>query len=199
MAAMAAAANYGRANRHVLTDGVRRAFESAFGSPAKSLGMGVVYDVSHNLAKVEEHEVDGRVRKLCVHRKGATRAFGPGHPELPTRYRESGQPVLIPGSMGTASWILVGTEQGRASAWWSTCHGAGRNMSRKAAAKQMSGSALKAELAGLGIKVVARDTRLLAEEAPYAYKDVSEVVEVCERAGLSRRVARLRPVAVVKG
>jgi tRNA-splicing ligase RtcB len=199
MAAMSAAANYGRANRHVLTDGVRAAFQSVLGSSARSLEMEVVYDVSHNLAKVEDYEVEGLVRKLCVHRKGATRAFGPGHPELPERYRETGQPVLIPGSMGTASWVLVGTEQGRASAWWSTCHGAGRSMSRKAAAKQMSGSQLKAELAGLGIKVVASDTRLLAEEAPYAYKDVSEVVEVCERAGLSHRVARLRPIAVVKG
>lgn len=199
LAGMAAAANYGRANRHVLTDGVRSAFERVFGATARDLGMSVVYDVSHNLAKIERYEVDGRERELCVHRKGATRAFGPGHPELPARYRELGQPVFVPGSMGTASWVLVGTAEGRDLAWWSTCHGAGRLMSRKAAARQMHGGELRRQLAAEGILVSSKKLRLLAEEAPYAYKDVSEVVSVCERAGLSRRVARLRPVAVVKG
>ncbi|HVL80927.1 MAG TPA: RtcB family protein [Actinomycetota bacterium] len=199
LAGMAAAANYGRANRQVITHGVREAFASAFGVDAASLGMDVVYDVSHNLAKIERYEVDGRERKLCVHRKGATRAFGPGHPELPDRYREIGQPVMVPGSMGTASYVLVGTPQGRDIAWWSTCHGAGRTMSRKQATKQMHGRDLQRQLAEQGIVVVAQQTRLLSEEAPYAYKDVSEVVEVCERVGLSRKVARLRPVAVVKG
>lgn len=200
MAAMAAAANYGRANRHVLTDGVRDAFVATFGSNARALGLRVVYDVSHNLAKLERHEVDGAQRTLCVHRKGATRAFGPGHPELPEIYRSTGQPVLVPGSMGTASWVLVGTS-GPASgtAWSSTCHGAGRLMSRKAATKQMHGGALRDELRSMGILVSTTQVRLLAEEAPYAYKDVSEVVRVCEAAGLSRRVARLRPLAVVKG
>jgi tRNA-splicing ligase RtcB (3'-phosphate/5'-hydroxy nucleic acid ligase) len=200
LAAMAAAANYGRANRHVLTDGVRSAFVDTFGSDAAALGLRVVYDVSHNLAKIERHEVDGAMRTLCVHRKGATRAFGPGHPEIPEVYRDVGQPVLVPGSMGTASWVLVGTGGGGVdTAWSSTCHGAGRLMSRKAATKQMHGGALRDELRGRGILVSTTQVRLLAEEAPYAYKDVSEVVRVCEAAGLSRRVARLRPLAVVKG
>jgi tRNA-splicing ligase RtcB len=165
--------------------------------------MFVVYDVSHNLAKIERYEVDGVTKTLCVHRKGATRAFGPGHPELPAAYRDVGQPVLVPGSMGTASWVLVGTAEGDRSAqdlgWASTCHGAGRLMSRKAAAKQMHGRDLQRRLRGEGIVVSSSQVRLLAEEAPYAYKDVSEVVRVCEQAGLSRRVARLRPLAVVKG
>jgi tRNA-splicing ligase RtcB len=195
IAAMAASANYGRANRHVLTDGVRDAFVRTFGSSAEDLGMAVVYDVSHNLAKIETHEG----RRLCVHRKGATRAFGPGHPEIPKRYRSVGQPVLVPGSMGTASWVLVGTEAGRDKAFWSTCHGAGRLMSRKAATKQMHGRELREQLKSEGIRVSTSQLRLLAEEAPYAYKDVSEVVRVCEDAELSRRVARLRPLAVVKG
>jgi tRNA-splicing ligase RtcB len=199
MSAMAASANYGRANRHVLTDGVRGAFERTFGSSARDLGMSVVYDVSHNLAKIERHGD----RTLCVHRKGATRAFGPGHPELPERYRTVGQPVLVPGSMGTASWVLVGTPEGtqqaEAHGWASTCHGAGRLMSRKQATKQMHGGDLRDQLRSVGIWVSTSQVRLLAEEAPYAYKDVSEVVRVCEAAGLSRRVARLRPLAVVKG
>lgn len=190
LGAMSAAANYGVANRHVLTDGVRNAFERVFGSDARSLGMSVVYDVSHNLAKLERYEVDGRERTLCVHRKGATRAFGPGHPDLPERYRDLGQPVLVPGSMGTASWVLLGTQTGRDRAWWSTCHGAGRMMSRKAATKQMHGRDLKEQLKHEGILVASSDVRLLAEEAPYAYKDVSEVVRVCEEAGLSKRVDR---------
>ncbi len=200
MAAMAAAANFGRANRHVLADGVRGAFVDTFGSDAATLGLHVVYDVSHNLAKMERHDVDGVQRTLCVHRKGATRAFGPGHPEIPEIYRDIGQPVLVPGSMGTASWVLVG-KSGRAidTAWSSTCHGAGRLMSRKAATKRMHGGELRAQLRGQGILVSSTQVRLLAEEAPYAYKDVSEVVRVCEAAGLSRRVARLRPLAVVKG
>jgi tRNA-splicing ligase RtcB len=200
LAGMSAAANYGRANRHVLTDGVRQAFERTFGSSAKDLGMSVLYDVSHNLAKIERHEVDGVQRNLCVHRKGATPAFGPGHPQVPERYRSVGQPVLVPGSMGTASWVLVGTSaSSREVAWASTCHGAGRMMSRKAATKQMQGGDLKRQLQSEGIWVSTSQLRLLAEEAPYAYKDVSEVVRVCEEAGLSRRVARLRPLAVVKG
>jgi tRNA-splicing ligase RtcB len=200
MAGMAAAANYGRANRHVLTDGVRGAFESTFGSSARDLDMRVVYDVSHNLAKIERYDVAGRTRTLCVHRKGATRAFGPGHPEVPAVYREVGQPVLVPGSMGTASWVLVGGDgPPDERAWASTCHGAGRLMSRKAATKEMHGGELRDQLRQHGILVSTTQVRLLAEEAPYAYKDVSEVVRVCEAAGLSRRVARLRPMAVVKG
>jgi tRNA-splicing ligase RtcB len=183
----------------VLTDGVRKVFERVFGRTARDMEMSVVYDVSHNLAKIERYEVDGVSKDLCVHRKGATRAFGPGHSELPEAYRDIGQPVLVPGSMGTASWVLVGTATGLQTAWASTCHGAGRTMSRKAAAKQMHGRDLQASLEREGISVSSTQPRLLAEEAPYAYKDVSEVVAVCEGAGLSKRVARLRPIAVVKG
>jgi tRNA-splicing ligase RtcB len=197
--AMAAAANYGRANRQALTDGVRKAFTETFGAEARALDLQVVYDVSHNLAKLETYEVQGRERTLCVHRKGATRAFGPGHPELPEAYRDIGQPVLIPGSMGTASYVLVGTAEGRGIAWWSTCHGAGRMMSRKAAKAKMHPSELRRQLQAEGIIVTSKEVGLLAEEAPYAYKDVAEVVEVCERVGLSRKVARLRPLVVVKG
>ena len=201
LAGMAAAANFGRANRHVLTDGVRKAFEQTFGRSARDMAMSVVYDVSHNLAKLEQYDVDGERRTLCVHRKGATRAFGPGHVELPGAYRDTGQPVLVPGSMGTASWVLLGAEHSEPveTAWASTCHGAGRTMSRKAAAKQMHGRELQEQLKSQGILVLSSQPKLLAEEAPYAYKDVSEVVRVCEDAGLSRRVARLRPMAVVKG
>lgn len=199
LGAMAAAANYARANRHVLTDAVRDSFERVFRRSARDQGLFLVYDVAHNLAKLEEHEVDGERRTLCVHRKGATRAFGPGHPELPDRYRPVGQPVIIPGSMGTASYVLVGTEQAMGRSFASTCHGAGRAMSRTKAKKVMSGPELRTSLEEQGITVAASQWRLLAEEAPYAYKDVSEVVDACEGAGLSRKVARLRPVGVVKG
>jgi tRNA-splicing ligase RtcB (3'-phosphate/5'-hydroxy nucleic acid ligase) len=199
LGAMYAAGNFARANRHVLTDGVRESFAEVFGRPARDLGLHLVYDVAHNLAKLEDYEVDGVMKTLCVHRKGATRSFGPGHPELPDKYRSIGQPVLIPGSMGTASFVLVGTETAAARSFSSTCHGAGRAMSRTQAKKEMTGSELKKSLEGRGITVAASQWRLLAEEAPYAYKDVSQVVDACEGAGLSRVVARLRPVGVVKG
>jgi tRNA-splicing ligase RtcB (3'-phosphate/5'-hydroxy nucleic acid ligase) len=199
LGAMAAAANFARANRHVLTHAVREAFEIVLGRSDRDMGLGVVYDVAHNLAKIERYEVDGRERSLCVHRKGATRAFGPGHPELPERYREIGQPVVIPGSMGTSSYVLLGTEEAAGRSFSSTCHGAGRAMSRTKAKKVMSGPELKKSLEDRGITVAASQWRLLAEEAPYAYKDVSQVVDACEGAGLSRKVARLRPVGVVKG
>jgi tRNA-splicing ligase RtcB len=199
LGAMAAAANFARANRHVLADGVRESFEHVFGRSAADLHLELVYDVAHNLAKLEEHHVGGRTRTFCVHRKGATRAFGPGHPELPAAYRDIGQPVTIPGSMGTASYVLVGTAEAAGRSFSSTCHGAGRAMSRTQAKKVMSGPALADTLREQGIAVAASQPRLLAEEAPYAYKDVSEVVSVCEGAGLSRVVARLRPVGVVKG
>jgi tRNA-splicing ligase RtcB len=196
---MAAAANFARANRHVLTHAVRESFAAVFQSSSSALGMSIVYDVAHNLAKIEEYPVDGRVRRLCVHRKGATRAFGPGDPEVPDRYREIGQPVIIPGSMGSASYVLVGTSEAAEKSFSSTCHGAGRAMSRTRAKKMMSGADLVKQLEGKGIAVAASQPRLLAEEAPYAYKDVSQVIEACEGAGLSRAVARLRPVGVVKG
>lgn len=199
LGAMAAAANYARANRHVLTNAVRESFAAEFGGSAGALGMSIVYDVAHNLAKIEEYPVDGRVRKLCIHRKGATRAFGPGHPEVPERYREIGQPVIIPGSMGSSSYVLVGTSEAAAKSFSSTCHGAGRAMSRTQAKKVMSGVELVKQLESRGIAVAASQPKLLAEEAPYAYKDVSQVIEACEGAGLSRAVARLRPVGVIKG
>ncbi len=203
LGAMAAAANFARANRHVLAHAVREAFCEVLGGraegPRAPFGMSLVYDVAHNLAKLEEYELDGRVRMLCVHRKGATRAFGPGHAELPDRYREVGQPVIVPGSMGTASYVMVGTIEARGRSFSSTCHGAGRAMSRTRAKKVMTGKALVRELEGRGVAMAASRPALLAEEAPYAYKDVSEVVRACEGAGLSRTVARLRPVGVVKG
>jgi tRNA-splicing ligase RtcB len=208
LGAMAAAANFARANRHALTHAIREGFAQVLGgdsveSPRSRsvppLGMSMVYDVAHNLAKLEEYEVDGRVRTLCVHRKGATRAFGPGHPEIPERYREVGQPVIIPGSMGSSSYVLVGTSEAGAKSFSSTCHGAGRAMSRTKAKTVMSGQQLVQQLEGRGIAVAASQPRLLAEEGPYAYKDVSQVVQACEGAGLSRTVARLEPVGVVKG
>jgi len=193
LGAMSAAANYGRANRQALSVAVRRAFQTTVGTAALAL----LYDVSHNLAKLEHHRVDGEWRLLCVHRKGATRALPPGHPELPEDLRSVGQPVLVPGSMGTASHVLVGVDPG--GAFSSTCHGAGRTMSRHAAVRQVQGAGLRRQLEASGIMVRARSVRGLAEEAPVAYKDVDEVVATCERAGLARRVARLRPIGVVKG
>ncbi len=199
LGAMSAAANFARANRHVLADGVRAAFGAVFRRSPEDMGLFLVYDVSHNLAKLEEHDVGGRRMRLCVHRKGATRAFGPGHPELPPVYRGIGQPVLIPGSMGTASYVLVGLGSSRERSFSSTCHGAGRAMSRTKAKKMMSGDELARSLERQGIALAPAHVGLLSEEAPYAYKDVSEVVRSCEGAGLSRIVARLRPVGVVKG
>ncbi|HEX2030975.1 MAG TPA: RtcB family protein [Actinomycetota bacterium] len=199
LGAMYAAANFARANRHVLGDAVREAFERVFRRAASEMGLALVYDVAHNLAKLEDHPVDGSERRLCVHRKGATRAFGPRHPELPAGYRDIGQPVIIPGSMGSASYVLVGTAESADRSFASTCHGAGRSMSRTQAKKVMSGAELKGNLEAEGITVAASQWKLLAEEAPYAYKDVSQVVDACEGAGLSRKVARLRPVGVVKG
>jgi tRNA-splicing ligase RtcB len=193
LAAMAAAANYGRANRQLLSVAARRAFATVVGTDRLEL----LYDVSHNLAKLETHRVDGRERLLCVHRKGATRALPPGHPDLPGELAAAGQPVLVPGSMGTASYVLVGEPGGEA--FHSTCHGAGRAMSRTAARRRTSGEALRRELAAAGVEVRAGSNRALTEEAPFSYKDVDAVVETVERAGLARRVARLVPVGVVKG
>jgi tRNA-splicing ligase RtcB len=193
LGAMAAAANYGRANRQLLTEAARDAFGDVFGTRALRL----LYDVSHNLAKLERHVADGRERELCVHRKGATRALPPGHPDLPPALRDVGQPVLVPGSMGTASYVCVGLPHG--SAFHSTCHGAGRTLSRHAARRRVRGEQLRDELEAAGVRVRAGSWRGLAEEAPFSYKDVDAVVETCERAGLAARVARLVPVGVVKG
>jgi tRNA-splicing ligase RtcB len=193
LAAMAAAANYGRANRQLLGHATRLAFAAAVGTTDLEL----VYDISHNLAKLEHHEVDGYRRLLCVHRKGATRALPPHHPELPEDLAEVGQPVLVPGSMGTASYVLTGVTGG--GAFHSSCHGAGRVMSRTAARKQASGDDVRRELEAAGVEVRAASARGLAEEAPSSYKDVDDVVGTVEHAGLARRVARLVPVGVLKG
>ena len=197
--AMDAAGNFARANRHVLMDATREAFADVFGRSARDLGMHLVYDISHNLAKIETYEIEGRSKRLCVHRKGATRAFGPHHAEIPARYAEIGQPVIVPGSMGTASYVLTGRAEAEHLSFASTCHGAGRAMSRTKAKKQMTGQELKRQLHDQGILVSVGKAKLLSEEAPYAYKDVSEVVAACEGAGLTRTVARLRPVGVIKG
>ncbi len=193
LAAMAAAANFGRANRHLLAEAARRAFQGVLGDDRLEL----VYDISHNLAKLEHHEVGGRQRLLCVHRKGATRALPAGHRDLPPDLVAVGQPVLVPGSMGTASYVLVGTEAG--GAFHSTCHGAGRVMSRTAARKRFSPAGLRQDLAHRGIEVRAASSHGLTEEAPAAYKDVDEVVSTVHSAGLARPVARLVPIGVVKG
>jgi tRNA-splicing ligase RtcB len=193
LGAMAAAANFGRANRQLLTEGARDAFEETLGTRVLRL----LYDVSHNLAKLERHDVDGRPRDLCVHRKGATRALPPGHPDLPTNLRDAGQPVLVPGSMGTASYVCVGVEG--SGAFHSSCHGAGRTMSRHAARRRVRGEQLRDELEARGVHVRAGSWRGFAEEAPFSYKDIDGVVETCEHAGLARRVARLVPVGIVKG
>lgn len=198
-AAMACAANYAWANRQIIMDRVRKVFGKALGRNTGGLKMGLVYDVAHNIAKFETHRAGGKEKALCVHRKGATRAFPPGHPDLPSRYRAAGQPVLIPGDMGRCSFLLAGTERALEETWGSTCHGAGRVMSRTAARKAIRGRELAAELKAKGIEVMAGSMASLAEEAPRAYKDVSRVVEVVHRAGISRRVARLRPLGVIKG
>jgi tRNA-splicing ligase RtcB len=192
LGAMAAAANYARANRQVLAEAARRVVERVTGR-----GLDLVYDISHNLAKIETHEIDGEQRRLCVHRKGATRALPPGHADLPADLGAVGQPVLIPGSMGTESYVLTGVEG--ASAFASTCHGAGRAQSRQQAAKSVRGQDLRRQMQERNVAVRGASWRGLAEEMPGAYKDVSNVVEVAEGAGLCRRVARLVPLGVLKG
>jgi tRNA-splicing ligase RtcB len=199
LAAMRGAANYAWANRQCITHWVREAFCRVMDIGEAAAGLELIYDVTHNIAKIEEHEVDGKKEKLCVHRKGATRAFPAGHPDVPKRYAGVGQPILIPGDMGRASYILAGTEQAMKETWGSTCHGAGRMQSRAAAKKQMSGRDVLAALESRGIAVRAGSLAGLAEEAPEAYKDVGDVVRVAHGAGISRKVARTRPIAVVKG
>lgn len=198
-AAMACAANYAWANRQVIMHRVREAFRRVFDRKEDDLKMDLVYDVAHNIAKYERHLVGGELKMVCVHRKGATRAFPPGHPDLPERYHSTGQPVLIPGDMGSSSYVLAGTERAMEETWGSTCHGAGRVMSRTAARKAVRGSDLVVELKRKGITVMAKSLRVLGEEAPRAYKDVTAVVEVVHQAGLSRKVARLKPLGVIKG
>ncbi len=199
LGAMKSAANYAFANRQVLAHHIRRSFEEALAGKVRDHDLHQVYDIAHNMGKVETHAVNGEKVKVCVHRKGATRAFGPGFEGLPPEYRPLGQPVLVPGSMGTASWILTGTEGSMALTFGSTCHGAGRVMSRSKAKREIRGDRLREKLESDGIRVRAGSMPGLAEEAPQAYKDVDRVVEVVSKAGIARKVARLRPVAVVKG
>ncbi len=194
LAAMAAAANFAWANRQALAAGVRRAIERVLGREAAAATR-QVYDVAHNVAKLETH----RGRELCVHRKGATRAFPPGSPDIPRDYRDAGQPVFIPGSMGTSSFVLAGRQGSMERSFGTTCHGAGRRLSRTGARKQIQGAELRRQLEEQGIAVRSASNRGLAEEAPFAYKDVEAVVSVVERAGLAARVAQLRPIGVVKG
>lgn len=199
LGAMNAAANYAFANRQVMAHRARLAFQDTFERPWQELGMGLVYDVAHNIAKFEQHAVDGTERTVCVHRKGATRAFPPGHPELGRAYRDLGQPVFIPGDMGRYSYVLLGTSTAFAETFGSTCHGAGRRMSRRQAKKSVKGRDLRREFDEQGIEVRASSFRTVAEEVPEAYKDVADVVEVVDRAGIGRKVARLRPLGVLKG
>lgn len=199
LGAMACAGNFAWANRQSIAHWVRESFEKVMGAGAHKLGLHQVYDVAHNMAKIEEHEVDGKVTRLCVHRKGATRAFGPGDARIPKQYKEVGQPVIVPGDMGRYSFLLVGTTTAMKQTWGSTCHGAGRVMSRHEAIKKQRGRDVQQELASRGILVKARGRDTLSEEASYAYKDVADVVETCHGADISRMVARMRPLGVVKG
>ena len=200
LGAMRAAANYAWANRQCLTHWTREVFQRIFKKSPRDLLMSLVYDVAHNIAKVEEHEVDGRKMRLVVHRKGATRAFPPGHPELPERYRSIGQPVLVPGDMGRASFVLVGTQGAMRETFGSTCHGAGRMLSRSAAIRAAKGRAIERELEdthGVYVRATGRDS--VKEEMPEAYKNVQDVVTVCHNAGISKMVAKLKPIGCIKG
>ncbi len=199
LAAMAAAANFAFANRQIITQEVRDAFEQVFGLGVGKLGLDLIYDVCHNIAKFETHEIDGQKRQVLVHRKGATRAFPAHHPKVPDAYQETGQPVLIPGDMGRYSYVLVGTDRALQETFGSTCHGAGRVMSRHAAKKLAKGHNVTAELAEMGVTVRGAGRATLVEEIPQAYKDVEDVVRVVHEAGIARKVARLRPLGVIKG
>ncbi|MDD5347481.1 MAG: RtcB family protein [Candidatus Omnitrophica bacterium] len=199
LAAMRCAANFAWANRQCLMHLTRLTFEKFFGSSWQKLGMDLVYDVCHNIAKIEEYPVAGKMKKLCVHRKGATRAFGPGHPALPERYKKTGQPVIIPGDMGRNSYLLVGTEMAMEETFGSTCHGAGRVKSRSAAMRSIDLGKLLKELEAKGIVVFASGRGTIVEEAPQVYKDVNDVVDVVHNAGISKRVCRMRPLGVIKG
>lgn len=204
LGAMASAANYAFCNRGLMTSQVRDVFSQVFGESPRDLGMHVVYDVSHNIAKMEKHQVKGpdgviQQKNVLVHRKGATRAFGPNHPDLPERYKETGQPVLIGGSMGTCSYVLTGTETAMAETFGSTCHGAGRALSRSQAKKTISSKGVLSSLQEQGVVLRCAQKGLISEEAPGAYKDVSEVVDTCHEADISRKAVRLRPLCCIKG
>ncbi len=197
--AMACAVNFAFSNRHAIMHWVRQSFQQVFGQPAEQFGLKLVYDVTHNIAKIETHKIDGADRKVWVHRKGATRAFPPGHSDIPSDYRNEGQPVLIPGSMGTSSWILAGSQKAMDLTFGSTAHGAGRMMSRSAAKRQFCGNEIKSSLEKRGIVVRAASSSVLAEEADSAYKNVDVVADVSDKVGIATKVARLTPLAVVKG
>ena len=199
LGAMACAANYAWANRQCIAHWVRESFSKIFGKSPEKLGMRQVYDVCHNIAKIEEHIVDGRKLRVCVHRKGATRAFPAGHKDTPTRYKEIGQPVLIPGDMGRCSFVAVGTQKAMDETFGSTCHGAGRVLSRSAARRSMKGRDVVRELESRGITIKAGNILSLAEEASQAYKDITEVIDVVHQAGISRKVAMAIPMGVIKG
>jgi tRNA-splicing ligase RtcB len=199
LGAMRCAANYAWANRQCIMHLCRLSFEKVLGKSWQKLGMSLIYDVAHNIAKIEKYTIDGKEKQLCVHRKGATRAFGPGNPELPERYKKSGQPVIIPGDMGRNSYLLVGTQKAMEETFGSTCHGAGRLKSRTQATRTIDVNKLLKELEAKGIVVVASGKGTLAEEAPQVYKDVNDVVDVVHNAGISKRVCRMRPLGVIKG
>ena len=196
---MRSAANFAFANRQLLAHSARQAFEEVLAKTGINWHLHQVYDICHNIGKVEHHEINGEQMKVCVHRKGATRAFGPGSADLPDEYQAIGQPVLVPGSMGTGSWVLVGTERSMTQSFGSSCHGAGRVMSRHQAKKSVRGDQLRRELESEGIHIRAGSMAGLAEEAPQAYKDVDAVVQTVVGADIARKVARLVPVAVIKG
>jgi tRNA-splicing ligase RtcB len=199
LGAMRCAVNFAFANRQVIADSTRKAFQEALGLRESDVGLRTGYEVAHNIAKFEKHEIDGVEVELCVHRKGATRAFGPGRHDVPARYQAVGQPVLIPGDMGRYSYVLVGTERAMAESFGSTCHGAGRRLSRRKAKAVARGRNISAELAEQGITIRGATKRTVDEEIPEAYKDVADVVEACARAGISKKVAQLRPLGVIKG
>ena len=197
--AMKCAANYAWANRQMITHWVRESFEQVFSKKADEFDLGIVYDVAHNIAKLEEHKIDGKKKKVIVHRKGATRAFGKDNNAVPGKYRSIGQPVLIPGDMGTASYVLVGTDKAEDETFGSTCHGAGRVMSRREATRRYFADTVKSKLSDNGIYVKAASKKVICEEAPEAYKNVDDVVNITHGAGISLKVARLVPLGVVKG
>src|SRR2546421_10537121 len=199
LSAMACGANFAWANRQLLMHGVRQAFASVFGRKARARDLPMIYDVCHNIAKMEEYEIDGQMRLVCVHRKGATRAFPAGHPAIPEKYRSVGQPVLIPGDIGRYSFVLVGAQGSMEQTFGTCCHGAGRRQSRTAARKSLSSKDLLNQLAARGVTIRVHSKNLLTEEAPQAYKDAQQVVNVVHNAGLAKLVARLKPVIVVKG
>jgi tRNA-splicing ligase RtcB len=199
LGAMYSAANFAFANRQLVTHWVRETFEQVLQRPPQDLQLDVIYDVCHNIGKFETHTVAGQARRLCVHRKGATRALPPGHPQLPESYRNLGQPVLIPGDMGRYSYVLIGTPQGGEETFASSCHGAGRMLSRTQAKKSARGRAIERELEDRDIYVRSAGRATLLEEMPEAYKDVSQVVDVVDGAGISKKVAQLRPMGVIKG